>query len=1223
MQRWWNSGDAARDALGRVDDSDLVMGVGTALLGYHGLAKEALEPLASSTLVDPELIQAYLEDIDIEPVAEAISKAVASDLPEPVAQRYGLLLAQDVHRRALQATPRLASSLVAKGASWPTAVRRSANVVGVPLERLGAYPGAVTKAGLNDLGADDVADRVLMTWASAVSGSVPRSEVSKAERERVRGREKEQEAWDEASVNRDEQGRFAEEESHQARMARQARKRRKKRRQARQAAARNAATKDKDKTASQRERPADQREKAVERAAVAAGRQEITRSQAEAMVSRAEAQRAQQQMELAEAREEPTAKTGVVSAFGLPRLSQHWANWSTNAPATSMIPVHTDDGIDPNTATNVYTDKDVLTLLGGPEAFHGKEEFTWSTQGIRNQMGMQNASFDEVWQMRQTLPEVTLETYDPAVHERHVSLSADDLMTLQRFVHHPAGSLPMRRSDDAREDTTDVELQSATLAELPEGSTWTTDEEYELTIAEGLSDWKDQDGRTHRVYFQIPGYKQHHTANGVRKAERERERTNAPDRKFEESEVNRDALGRFASESSDAEKERSAARLARKKRRTKRRARQAAFAAAREQVAEQDKTKPADRRERATDRRARVAERRTGRPAMRDLVRAKERPADRRERLREVTADEMPIGLTMHSRDSAPSAGPYTLDEPLYAFYVVDGDTPTLMMTEEQLTKTLREKTTGGARRKIGRNSRGMRTEGWGPHPEHQHLPEVFRYEPGTIPLGGKSPQGTFTSATYGQINQNWESTPFTGEGPNAMEFNVAAPGDKYERRPQRVEVPVTQIVTHFSKADVSKRERERSNEPERRFKESEVNRDALGRFAEEATDEQTAARTRRLKRKARRAKRYARQQAWEQRERERTGQERATGAADQREKAADRRERGAERKAKAARSTEALRPRAGREMSAAARAEAPRKDLNMLLWSNALLAPHRTEMGAFLGQAGYMPYKTEMNWNGLALAAPGVADMLYDGVSVSLDELYSEIRESGHESGVFRNVMRPVMSGIAPHNQNDIFATTVQVLSESFDDWQPVVTEKNRQTLGPADEAVRSNRAGLLHSLTSDGQVVTDEPNAWEPRHPKMTTVVSSNTATVLKQIDALLAKANGTLGVDTARNDLAANGYRRMNLGRGLLADEAIPFEQASAEELRDTAVALMREMKVAIHPITEDALVETADLAMNKQQASDIRLDNRGVFLITSRLDKKNGWDRWAEVQKQKES
>lgn len=1241
MQRWWNSGDAARDALGRVDDSDLVMGVGTALLGYHGLAKEALAPLIESTLVDPELVLAYLEDIDITPVAEAISKAVASDLPEPVAEHYGRLLAQDVHRRALQATPRLASALVAKGASWPTAVRRSANVVGVPLERLGAYPTAVTKAGLNELGADDAADRVLMAWASAISGAVPRESVSKAERERVRGHEKEQEPFDEATVNRDELGRFAEEESHQQKMARQARMARKKRRRARQAASRAAVEQQKAKSAS-----AQDRNKATNRAGVASNRsaeavsravrpgaRAVSRAQARAAIANAAKTLPNQQMELERARDEADAGKAPKpkeAAFHLPRRYNHWSHWDDGSLGVMAINTFTMEGVEPDTAQEVYLDEDVLETLGGPDAFHGRETFSWSMRGVRAALNMPHAThdFEEVWEARKTMPEITLDTFDPALHERHVTLSEDDLMTMRQYVNHQPGALAMRKHSGADPAIPKVQLQTGTLSELPAGSTWTVDEEYDLKIVPAVANWKGYDGRMQEVHFQVPAYNQFHTADGVRKAERERterERTGAPERKFEESEVNRDALGRFAAESSSAERDRAAARMARKKRRTKRRARQAAFAAREREAAA---TARAEREPaKATNRAARAVSR-TGRAAAR--TRIGQAVARARSAPRQTTSDEMPIGLTMHSRKDAPDTGPYTLDEPLYTLHVADTQIPTAVMTEEQMTRFLRGNLTGGVGRRLTQNRYGQKVEGWGPHKEHQHVPEIFRYEPGTLPIGGRNARNEFFTATQDQINQTWESSPFTGEGPSTWEFMVAAPGDKYDRRPQPIQVPITQIITHFSKADsidmhtyeVHKRERERGNEPDRKFDESEVNRDELGRFAVEATDEQTAARTRRLQRKARRAKRHARAQAWQARQREAAAPERDRQQAVSRTGQA--RSRAAEARRERVAASRALRPERGREMSQAARRVLPQPEPDLPDWENALKAPHETELGKFIGQAGYLTTKTKLDWKAMNAQARHSATSLYEGQSVTLASMWDEL--SRNQKGLpaeaafqaagtsLRAILRPVMGDLKQDNEKNIYEMAVSLLSEAMNGWTPT-PETNRKVLGEWGDSIRTSTTNYDSlSLTDDGLIVRDDaPGSASQIHP---VVVGGRTKVLLRQADAMLSYANAGAPLDSVQMDLARNGWKKV---RDTSAFGLKPIQKATAHEVRDAAYDLLNEMEVSIHAMPDKAMVETARLAMSKQKASDIRLDDRGVFLITSKLDTKNGWTTLADRQK----
>jgi len=200
VERWWTDPDQAATVLTFVDDSDVVHGVSTAFLGYHGLAEGVLRPLAQRTLVDGEVISEALQDVDLEPVAKALGEATRPVLGEESAA-YGQLLAKQFHEDAVESTTRFVTNLVSTGMPWPTAVERAASVHGVPVQRLGKAGSQLRAPVVAKASAADVADRALMEFAAHVGiREDARDVVSKMERERE---------FDENDVNRDQNGRFA------------------------------------------------------------------------------------------------------------------------------------------------------------------------------------------------------------------------------------------------------------------------------------------------------------------------------------------------------------------------------------------------------------------------------------------------------------------------------------------------------------------------------------------------------------------------------------------------------------------------------------------------------------------------------------------------------------------------------------------------------------------------------------------------------------------------------------------------------------------------------------------------------------------------------------------------------------------------------------------------------------------------------------------------------
>jgi hypothetical protein len=201
MNRWWTDPQIARSTLERVDSSDPVQGVGTAVLGYHGLAEGVLQPLTHRTLLDVEGVSKALDGLDIAPVAKALANATRPVVGD-AAEKYGELLAQDLHKQAVESTGRLILNLVSTGMAWPTAIDRAASVHGVPVDRLGKAGSALRAPALAKIAQADIADRALMEYAAHVGKREYTPDVvSKASQQRERFREED--------VNRDALGRFA------------------------------------------------------------------------------------------------------------------------------------------------------------------------------------------------------------------------------------------------------------------------------------------------------------------------------------------------------------------------------------------------------------------------------------------------------------------------------------------------------------------------------------------------------------------------------------------------------------------------------------------------------------------------------------------------------------------------------------------------------------------------------------------------------------------------------------------------------------------------------------------------------------------------------------------------------------------------------------------------------------------------------------------------------
>ena len=167
MNRWWASRQDSVNALKVVDDSDVANGVGVAVLGYHGLAKSLLEPLTTQTLVDTHKVRKALSEIDLEPVSKALKEATRPVMGD-ASEKYGQLLAEAIHKRAIDSTERLLMSWTNTGMPWPQAIEKAAEVHGVPLERLGRYAHVMKSVGITPIVRADYADRELMAYAAHI-----------------------------------------------------------------------------------------------------------------------------------------------------------------------------------------------------------------------------------------------------------------------------------------------------------------------------------------------------------------------------------------------------------------------------------------------------------------------------------------------------------------------------------------------------------------------------------------------------------------------------------------------------------------------------------------------------------------------------------------------------------------------------------------------------------------------------------------------------------------------------------------------------------------------------------------------------------------------------------------------------------------------------------------------------------------------------------------------
>ena len=178
MERWWDSHEEATRVLALVDDRDVRQGVGTAVLGYHALAKAALEPLSKRTLVDMGAVTDVLGALDTDLVGAALGAAMAPVMGD-AAVAYGQMLAGQIHADAVSGVQQAMTMWSTAGVPMPLAVERAAEVVGVPASRIGKYAQVMKAMAVQPLVRCDHADRALMDFAAHLGALEDTGMVSK------------------------------------------------------------------------------------------------------------------------------------------------------------------------------------------------------------------------------------------------------------------------------------------------------------------------------------------------------------------------------------------------------------------------------------------------------------------------------------------------------------------------------------------------------------------------------------------------------------------------------------------------------------------------------------------------------------------------------------------------------------------------------------------------------------------------------------------------------------------------------------------------------------------------------------------------------------------------------------------------------------------------------------------------------------------------------------
>ncbi|HEY5787492.1 MAG TPA: hypothetical protein VIT65_22230 [Microlunatus sp.] len=193
MERWWAPQRATmepdRVVLAMLEPGDL----GSSVLAVHRAGAAAIDTLRNGMVSETGLVEALT--ICRASVADQVVDSVAKNL-EP---SYAGLFVSDVFDDAEQGAISLYRTAVSKGVAPSIAVARVSDVFGVPAQLMGRYQAVATDPKTNPAAARDLADRTLLEYVSQLVATEQAS-VSKT----VTTGE-----WDESEVNRDDQGRFA------------------------------------------------------------------------------------------------------------------------------------------------------------------------------------------------------------------------------------------------------------------------------------------------------------------------------------------------------------------------------------------------------------------------------------------------------------------------------------------------------------------------------------------------------------------------------------------------------------------------------------------------------------------------------------------------------------------------------------------------------------------------------------------------------------------------------------------------------------------------------------------------------------------------------------------------------------------------------------------------------------------------------------------------------
>jgi hypothetical protein len=995
-------------------------------------------------------------------------------------------------------------------------------------------------------------------------------------------RERTAESWDESQVKRDSQGQFAEQSSDAERKARaeraKKRKARKKRRESRVRRAEAAAAANKQKTApagAKREQAKVKREQARSR------RTQLRMPREQARSLRAGPVRSSDDFQ----------DTDDSNPFGLQVQSLGYHTAPVGVPFTSYTGYLLEAPIGDEPHQQVYSSIDLANVLELDES----NEAAWDVARIwRDEPGNDERPSDTEPFDSGTMAYELTPTQD--------ALEGNLILGVPLVYRLPWKGFPLITGENGDVTTLqpgeqgihfEAEFGNEASAEMWAFSAMhdspVTGDSTKYVVRLPMLPVHVTDSLTGKVYK---------SSTAVGKASRSR---SATAEQWDETLVNRDEKGQFASADAQAIAERKARAERRKKRR--RRKERRAVLSARAQAADKERTASHPARGQGKSKREQERSQRDQEGKRRGQLRVRRTQQTRtRPKSEAVAEDEKPSGLASFTRKGAPEVGLYTLSEPLYSYEELDPSRPTEVMTEERMLSELR--------RHFNVPSEAQIIEGevhYLPPDEPSVTPTVYRYEADTLPIAFRMGKGSFATATQSQLGQGWTSVTNVGDA-HPVNFIRGAPGQAGLRDFETGHAYFVDVVSSFSKS-VSKRAAERGRSATHEvWDETRVNRDAKGQFA---TSETEAAKKARRQRKARKERRRKRQ------ERARAAQQASTGAQRQQERSARPQERQKRQQARAARpQARSRREQLSHNREQAGQASAAASGSRARTLTEARADPEHSSIGIWLGPAGRFPDPKGVAIGHMPLAS---AMMLESGQPVPMIEMLGEM--PGTEREKASKLLKMFVTGPNQRDVSDVSGAgwrelpLVTVSLIRFAERWGATETWNVRTDRVQSEPYRNPREvdapvkGVMIDEQGD-RVLLTAPGRGAAKSQMKPLIVSVGSRVPMVQIEALanVIASGGTV----SDPDTIAVAQRAWQIAAADANTEDWDVRELSDESLWAAIIYLSDRHGLVVDPLDDQAYEEAVAFALNKSRGRPVRLDDKGFFKITSDYDTTNGWE-----------